>query len=166
MIILGKIVGTFGIKGEVKIYPLTNYKEMFLDFKSLLVNEGDGFKKINIIKARIKKNTVITLLEDIVSIEQAQELIGKEIFIEENELPELDENEEYVYRLLGMKVYLENKEYLGSIIDVFDNGAHNIYVIQDQNGKEIMIPVLVETIITRDFDEGMMVVKILPGLLD
>jgi len=166
MIILGKIVGTFGIKGEVKIYPMTNYKEMFLEFKYLLLAEGNDFKKIDIIKARIQKNTVIMSLKDITSINQAQEYIGKEIFISEDALPELDEEEEYVYKLLGMHVYTEDNKYLGLIIDVFDNGAHSIYVIQDNNKNEIMIPILVDTIVYRDFDEGKMVVKILPGLLD
>ncbi|MDD2370774.1 MAG: ribosome maturation factor RimM [Firmicutes bacterium] len=166
MIIIGKIVGTFGIKGELKIYPLTNNKEMFLDFKSLLLTDGAGFKKVNVVKSRIQKNTVIMLLESIVTVNQAQEFIGKEIFIEESELPDLEEEEAYVYELLGMKVYLENNDYLGKIIDVFDNGAHSIYVIEDDNKKEILIPVLKDTVITRNYDEGNMVVKILPGLLD
>ncbi len=166
MIKLGKIVGTFGIKGELKIYPLTNYKEMFLEFEYLLISTGKDLMKVNVVKARIQKNTIIILLEGINSINQAQDFIGKDILIEESLLPELDETEEYVYKLLGMKVYLENNELLGSISDVFDNGAHGIYEIKDENGREIMIPVLDDTIISRDFDEGKMVVKLLPGLLD
>lgn len=166
MITLGKIVGTFGIKGELKIYPLTNYKEMFLEFEYLLLSTGKDLIKVNIVKARIQKNTIIVLLEGIDSINQAQDFIGKDILIDESLLPELDETEEYVYKLLGMKVYLENNELLGSISDVFNNGAHGIYEIKDENGKEILIPVLEDTIISRDFDEGIMVVKLLPGLLD
>lgn len=166
MIILGKIVGTFGIKGELKIYPLTNYKEMFLEFQYLLIATGKDLMKVNVVKARIQKNTIIVLLEGIDSINRAQDFIGKDILIEESLLPELDETEEYVYKLLGMKVYLENNELLGSISDVFDNGAHGIYEIKNEAGKEILIPILEDTIIKRDFDEGIMVVKLLPGLLD
>ena len=166
MINLGKIVGTFGIKGELKIYPLTNYKEMFLDFEYLLLSNGKDLQKVNVEKARIHKNTVIVLFEGITSINQAQDFIGKEIYIEESLMPELDETEEYVFKLLGMKVYLENDEILGSITDVFDNGAHSIYEITDDKGKEILIPVIDDTIISRDFNEGKMVVKLLPGLLD
>jgi 16S rRNA processing protein RimM len=166
MIKLGKIVGTFGIKGELKIYPLTNYKEMFLEFEYLFVAAEKDLLRVEVVKARIQKNTVIVLLEGINSINQAQDFIGRDILIEESSLPELDETEEYVYKLLGMKVYLENNELLGSISDVFDNGAHGIYEIKDENGKEILIPVLDDTIISRDFEEGKMVVKLLPGLLD
>lgn len=166
MIILGKIVGTFGIKGELKIYPLTNYKEMFLEFEYLLISAGKDVIKVNVVKARIQKNTIIILLEGINSINQAQDFIGKDILIEEYLLPKLDETEEYVYKLLGMKVYLENNVLLGSISDVFDNGAHGIYEIKDDRGKEILIPVLEDTIISRNFLEGVMVVKLLPGLLD
>lgn len=166
MIKLGKIVGTFGIKGELKIYPLTNYKEMFLDFEYLFLENDKDLLKVDIVKARIQKNTIIILLEGINSINQAQDFIGKDILVEESLLPELDETEEYVYKLLGMEVYLENNEFLGSISDVFDNGAHGIYEIKDEHGKEILIPVLEDTIISRDFDEGKMVVKLLPGLLD
>lgn len=166
MIKLGKIVGTFGIKGELKIYPLTNFKEMFLDFDYLFLATEKDLLKVDVVKARIQKNTVIILFDGIDSINQAQDFIGRDILIEESSLPELDETEEYVYKLLGMKVYLENNELLGSISDVFDNGAHGIYEIKDENGKEILIPVLDETIISRDFDEGKMVVRLLPGLLD
>ena len=166
MITLGKIVGTFGIKGELKIYPLTNYKEMFLEFQYLLIATGKDLMKVNVVKARIQKNTIIVLLEGIDSINQAQDFIGKDILIEESLLPKLDETEEYVYKLLGMKVYLENNELLGSISDVFDNGAHGIYEIKNEAGKEILIPILKDTVIKRDFDEGIMVVKLLPGLLD
>lgn len=166
MIKLGKIVGTFGIKGELKIYPLTNYKEMFLDFEYLYVANDKDLVKVDVVKARIQKNTIIILLNGINSINQAQDYIGKDILIEESLLPELDEAEEYVYKLLGMKVYLENNEFIGSITDVFDNGAHGIYEIKDDYGKEILIPVLEDTVIKRDFDEGKMVVKLLPGLLD
>lgn len=166
MIKLGKIIGTFGIKGELKIYPLTNYKEMFLDFEYFFIaNEKDPLK-VDIVKARIQKNTIIVLLEGINSINQAQEYIGKDIFIEESTLPKLDESEEYVYKLLGMKVYLENNDLIGSISNVFDNGAHGIYEIKDDSGKEILIPVLDDTIVSRDFEEGNMVVRLLPGLLD
>lgn len=166
MIILGKIVGTFGIKGELKIYPLTNYKEMFLEFQYLLIATDKDLIKVNVVKARIQKNTIIVLLEGINSINQAQDFIGKDILIEESLLPKLDETEEYVYKLLGMKVYLENNELLGSISDVFDNGAHGIYEIKNEAGKELLIPILEDTVIKRDFDEGIMVVKLLPGLLD
>lgn len=166
MIKLGKIVGTFGIKGELKIYPLTNFKEMFLDFDYLFLATEKDLLKVDVVKARIQKNTVIILFDGIDSINQAQDFIGRDILIEESSLPELDETEEYVYKLLGMKVYLENNELLGSISDVFDNGAHGIYEIKDENGKEILIPVLDDTIISRDFDEGKMVVRLLPGLLD
>jgi 16S rRNA processing protein RimM len=166
MIKLGKIVGTFGIKGELKIYPLTNYKEMFLEFEYLFLSTDKDLLRVNVVKARIQKNTIIILLEGIDSINQAQDFIGKDVLIEESLLPELDETEEYVYKLLGMKVYLENNELLGSISDVFDNGAHGIYEIKNEDGKEILIPVLEDTIISRDFEEGIMVVKLLPGLLD
>lgn len=166
MIKLGKIVGTFGIKGELKIYPLTNFKEMFLDFDYLFLATEKDLLKVDVVKARIQKNTVIILFDGIDSINQAQDFIGRDILIEESSLPELDETEEYVYKLLGMKVYLENNELLGSISDVFDNGAHGIYEIKDENGKEILIPVLDDTIISRNFDEGKMVVRLLPGLLD
>ena len=166
MIKLGKIIGTFGIKGELKIYPLTNYKEMFLDFKQIYVSKDDAVIKVNLKKARIQKNTVIVLFEGIDSINQAQDYIGRDIMVNETDLPELEESEEYVYRLLGMKVYLEDNEYIGSISDVFYNGAHDVYEIKNGNGKEILIPVLADTIISRDFEEGKMVVRLLPGLLD
>lgn len=86
--------------------------------------------------------------------------------MEEELMPELDDGEEYVFRIIGLKVFLEDDSFIGTVVDVFNNGAHSVYELKDENGKEFMIPVLDDTVVSRDFDEGKMTVRLLPGLLD
>lgn len=166
MIKIGKIVGTFGIKGELKIYPMTNHEEMFLEFDHLILESKKEFRKYELKHARFHKNTVLVILDDIDSINEAEKLIGSEVYMEEELMPELDDGEEYVFRIIGLKVFLEDDSFIGTVVDVFNNGAHSVYELKDENGKEFMIPVLDDTVVSRDFDEGKMTVRLLPGLLD
>ena len=165
MIQIGKIVAPFGIKGEVKIYPLTNYKEMFLDFDHVIMKGRTGELKLEIQKSRIHKNTIVAAFEGIDSIEKAETYVNSELYVEEDQLPELEEDEQYLYQILEMEVYNTEGEYLGMITDVFENGAHSVYVVKDGD-SEILLPGIPSVILEKDMEQKRMVVNILPGLLD
>lgn len=165
MIQIGKIVAPFGIKGEVKIYPLTNYKEMFLDFDYVILKGRTGELKLEIQKSRIHKNTIVAAFEGIDSIEDAEKYINSELYVEEDQLPELEEDEQYLYQIQDMEVYDKEGEYLGIITDVFENGAHSVYVVKDGE-SEILLPGIPSVVLEKDLKQKRMIVNILPGLLD
>lgn len=165
MIKIGKIIGFFGIKGELKIYPYTNDIDMFLKFKELYVDDKKKFSKIKITGIRRHKNIVLMMVDDIINIENALPLLEKNLYVKESSLPSLKE-ESYVYQLLSSKVYDESGYCLGVIKDVFFAGAHDIYSIVNDKGKEILIPVIPGVIVNRDLENKKIIVKILPGLLD
>ena len=165
MIQIGKIVAPFGIKGEVKIYPMTNLKEMFLDFDHVIIKGKTQDLKMEIQKSRIHKNTIVATFEGIDSIEDAEKYINSELYVEEDQLPELEEDEQYLYQIQDMEVYDKEGEYLGIITDVFENGAHSVYVVKDGE-SEILLPGIPSVVLEKDLKQKRMIVNILPGLLD
>lgn len=165
LIQIGKIVATFGIRGEVKIYPMTNYKEMFLDFDTVLAKGKEGHTRLTVLKSRIQKNTVIASIREIPTIEAAEGYIGTDLYVEEAQLPELEDDEQYLYQILDMQVYDTKGDYLGVIADVFENGAHSVYVVRDGD-KEILLPGIPGVILEKDLEVKRMLVEIPPGLLD
>lgn len=166
MIKIGKIVGSFGIKGELKVYPYTNDIDMLLKFKELYIDNKEEFSKIKIAGSRKHKNIILIMVEGIRNIEDSLTLLEKNIYIEESSLPSLEEGESYVYQLLSSKVYDEEGNYLGVVEDVFSAGAHDIYSVISAEGKEILIPVIPGVIVSKDMENKKIVVRILPGLLD
>lgn len=165
MIKIGKIVGAFGIKGEVKIYPMTNYFEMFFDFDEMYIESKNGFSPLHLTKSRIHKNTIVAVFTEIPSMDDVSPYLQKDIFVKEEQLPALEEGEHYLFQLLGMDVFTTEGEFLGRIEDVFDSGAHSVYVVKNGE-REIMIPGIPSVIIEKDYPGRKMVVKLLPGLLD
>lgn len=166
MIKIGKIVGSFGIKGELKVYPYTNDIDMFLKFKELYIDNKEEFSEIKIAGSRKHKNIILIMVEGIGNIEDSLPLLEKNIYIEESSLPSLEEGESYVYQLLSSQVYDEAGNYLGAIEDVFSVGAHDIYSVINDEGEEILIPVIPGVILSKDMENKKIVVKILLGLLD
>ena len=166
MIKIGKIVGSFGIKGELKLFPYTNDLEMFFNFDELYYLSKSGeYSKLVINNIRQHKNMFLLTVEGITTIEEGQYLIEKDIFIEESSLPKLNPEESYVFQLLDCQVYSAEGEYLGLIKDVFSNGAHDIYVVEHE-GQEVLIPIIPEVLISKDIINKIVTLKVLPGLLD
>lgn len=165
MIKIGTIVGSFGIKGEIKIYPLTNMTEIFLDLKELRLGGEADAKRIHLSDSRIHKNLIVARVQEIQTIEDAGPFLNRDLYIDEDQMPPLAEGESYVYELLGLEVHSDEGTFLGIVEDVFESGAHSVYVVSD-NGKEILLPAIPEVILQKDLKERKLVVHILPGLLD
>lgn len=151
---VGKYINTFGIKGEIKIYP---YVEYFQDLNYIIINNEE--KKIKNI--RFKKNIAIVKLEGIDDINQIEQFKGCIVTINEDDIPEPPEGEYYLQDLIGMEVYTDEGKLLGKIDDAFNTGANDIY----QVGK-ILLPAIDDVVKEIDFENNKITVHIINGLLD
>lgn len=151
---VGKFVNTFGLKGEIKVYPFVDYLEE-LDY-IILNNE-----KMEIEKLRFKKNIAIIKLKGIDDINKIEQFKGDIITINEEDIPELPEGEYYKEDLIGLDVYTDEGKLLGKLDDVFNTGANDIY----QVGK-ILLPVIPDVVKEIDMNNNRITVHIIKGLLD
>ena len=158
----GKIVTTHGIRGEVKIMPYTDSPELLCEFERLFISKNHN--EIFIEKSRVFKNMVIAKIEGVNTVEEAEKLRNKMLFMHRDDL-ELDENTYFIQDLIGMEVKdADNGFIYGKITDVLQNGANDVYVIKGD--REYLVPAIPDVVISTDIDENIMIIRPLEGLFD
>ncbi len=138
-IVIGKIVAPHGVRGDIRIMPLTEKPEQFLDLKYLLLADG---RKLTIKHARFHKRMVLVTTAEITSMNEAELLRDQEIMIKAEDLPKLEEGQFYVADLIGLPVYDETGVQIGTFKDSLSTGSNDVYVIAVPNAKDILVPAL------------------------
>lgn len=150
---LGIIVNTFGLKGELKIYPYVDY---ILKVKKVYINNN----LMEIERARIQKNIYVIKLKGIDTIEEAEKLKNSTLLMDRKDAPDLPKGTYYVSDLIGFDVYTDEGKLLGKLDDVFQTGANDVY----QVGK-ILIPVINDVVKQIDTENKKIIVHLLKGLI-
>ena len=162
---IGQIVNTNGLKGVVKVNPFTDDISKFEELKYIYIQLKSELKIVKIEQVRYNKNQVLLKLEGIDSIEEAEKYRNFYLKIEKKSQEELGEDTYYIVDLIGINVYSENDEYLGTIEDVFPTGSNDVYVVKDNLGKQILVPAIAEVVKEVELKNKKMVIKIIPGLI-
>ncbi len=161
---IGKIVSVHGLKGDVKVEPWCNEPEFICEFDRLY--SKDGKKKYEIERCRIQKNTAIMKIKGIDSVEEGQAMRNKLLFMDRNDV-ELEDGFYFFQDLIGLEVLnADSKEAYGSITDVLQTGANDVYEIKSADSKEYYIPAIPDVIDSIDLEGGKMLIRPLEGLFD
>ncbi|QHI73205.1 ribosome maturation factor RimM [Aminipila terrae] len=159
---IGQIVNAVALKGEVKIYNYSDYKERFEELECIYVED----KKINIEKVRYMKEMVILKLEGINDRNAAEALKGRAVYIGENQLRVLPEGTYYIRDIIGMEVRDQDDNRIGKLKDVIQNSAQDLYEIELENKKTTLIPAVEEFILDINIEQKYIKVKLIEGILD
>ena len=165
---IGTITSPHGVRGDVKVYPTTDDPERFLDLDRVILrkNGSETNREIRQIShVRFMKNMVILHLEGIQDRNTAELYRQWELFVSRENAVPLQENEYYIADLVGMKVYQE-EEFLGTLREVMQTGANDVYAVESPKWGEVLIPAIKACIMKVDPAEGRMDVHLLPGLID
>lgn len=160
----GKIVGTHGIKGEVRIEPWCDSPEFLCAFKKLYLDEnGQTFIEV---KSRPHKNITLAKIKGVDTIEAAEKFRGKIVYINREDIT-LDEGVNFVQDLIGLEVRdAENGTVYGKITDVLRTGANDVYEITDSNNKKYLAPVIDEVVEDINVDSGFVLIHPMKGIFD
>ena len=140
-----KIVAAHGIRGEVRCQYFCDSAEFLCEFEELYLDKN-GEKPIEITRAYPHKNVVIMKIDGVDSIEDAQKLIGKTLYMNRDDV-ELDEGVYYIQDIIGLVVKdIDSGEVYGKISEVYQNGATDVYSIKKENGAELMFPYIDEVL--------------------
>lgn len=157
----GKITSTHGIKGEMKIYPYTDDVDNILKLKKVYLNSNEYV----VSSIKFHKNMFIAKLKGIDTIEQAEKfrncIIQREL--DENEV--LEEDTYYIKDLVNSTVFLEDGTMFGKLIDVFQTGANDVYVIKTTNKQEVLIPAIKDVVKDIDIKTKKIVIELMEGLI-
>ncbi len=150
---VGEMVNTFGIKGEIKVYPYVDYLDQIK--KIYIKNE-----EFTVSKMRYQKNVAIMKLKGIDDINLIEKYKGSTVYIDEADLPELPEGKYYIKDLIGMDVITDEGKVLGKLDDVFNTGANDIYQV-----GEILLPGTDEVLKKIDIENRQIIVHLIKGLI-
>ncbi|HHW56526.1 MAG TPA: 16S rRNA processing protein RimM [Clostridia bacterium] len=161
---VGKVTSAHGIKGEVKVYPLTNVPERFYDLEYVWIfDEEQGPRKYDIEYVKIISRGVCVKLEGIDTRDEAEKLKGTFLKVDAQNALKLEEGEYFISDIIGMKVYKEDGVFLGTLVEVLQTGANDVYVIKTEE-RDMLIPAIKDVVKKVDVDNKVMVVHLLEGL--
>lgn len=146
-IIIGKIVAPHGVRGDIRILPMTETPELFLDLKYLLV---EGGQRLTVQYARFHKNMVLVSSKEITNMDEAEKLRNKNVLINRADLPPLPDGKFYVSDLVGFRCMDKLGKEIGVFKDTMQTGSVDVFVITDKQGKEILVPAVKDNILQID----------------
>jgi len=162
---IGQIISTHGIKGEVKIYPLTDDVKRFKKLKQVWMESPDGYRAQKVESVKFVKDFPIIKLENINTMNDAEKLRNKYIYVDRENAVKLPKDTYFIADLIGMQVFTEEEKLLGTLTDVFSTGANDVYEITPPEGKSFLIPAIGDVILDVDIEGRRMKVKLLEGLI-
>lgn len=165
MLQVGVISTTHGIKGEVKIFPTTDNPERFKELKSVFLETKQGMKTLEITGVKFFKKFVILKFKEFDNINDVEKYKGCALFVARENAVKLEKDEYFIVDLIGLKVRDEEKNLTGTLIDVIETGANDVYVVELEDGREVLLPAIKQCILSVDIEKQLILVDIMDGLL-
>ena len=169
---IGVITRTHGVRGEVKVFPTTDYPERFEEVSEVIIKTKKGDIKTGIESVKYFKNLAIVKFSVFSRPEDIQGLQGSDIMISRDQAQPLEEGEYYIADLIGCEVFASDDseshpgEKLGTVKDVLQTGANDVYVVESPGRKEILLPVIADCVKDVNVEDGVIIVNVLNGLID
>lgn len=159
----GKIVGTHGVRGELRVQPWCDSPQQLAALKTLYFDKGARAVKV---QSRPHKNIVLVKMEGVDTVGEAAALRDKVLYLHRDDL-KLEEGRYFIQDLIGLRVTDADtgKDY-GTLTDVSSTGANDVYHMRTGGGTEILIPVIPQVVVGVDIDGGVVRIRPMPGLFD
>ncbi|MDD6035243.1 MAG: ribosome maturation factor RimM [Lachnospiraceae bacterium] len=166
MLRVGVITTTHGVKGEVKVYPTTDEPARFKRLKKAYLDLGRELLPVTIEGVKFFKQMVILKFKEIDDCDKAALYRNKDILIDREDAMPLAENEFYICDLIGLSVVTDEGNTLGTLSEVLQTGANDVFEVTLPNKETVLIPYIEDCVKEISLEEGKVTVHILPGLLD
>jgi len=165
LIEIGRIVRSHGLEGRVKVLSYLETPEVLHDLSELFVGRRiSEARPLPFAAVQVGKDSFILKLEGIADRDAAEGLRGFSVWIPPEKMRKLPDGEYYWRDIIGLQVVTEENEILGRIEAVFPTGSNDVYVCRD-GGREILLPAIGDVIRSVDREQGVMVVRLMKGLL-
>lgn len=166
LVAIGRVSGTYGYAGWLKVIPLTDFPERFYKLDKVILNQGGRLPIFPIDGVKAYKNYYLFKFEGIDVVETAREFQNALLQIEECDLYPLPEGYFYHFQLQGLSVYDAEKGFLGELKDVIETAANDVYIVDSPRYGEILIPAIKEVVQAIKLEEMRLEIKLLPGMIE
>lgn len=163
---VGVISSTHGVRGEVKVFPTTDDVTRFKKLKEVILVTEKTEKILKITSVKFFKQFAIVKFEGIDTLNDVEVYKGASLFVDRKNAVKLQKDEYFIADLIDLEVVDEQENKLGTLVDVMQTGANDVYIVKNDDGKELLFPAIKECILDIDFKAKKMTVHVMDGLLD
>ena len=162
---VGVISSTHGIRGEVKVFPTTDDVKRFKKLKNVILDTGKEHLTLEVEGVKFFKQFVILKFKGIDNINDIEKYKGKDLLVDRANAVKLRKDEYFVVDLIGLEVFTEDGEKFGTMKDVLETGANDVYIIDSLNHGEVLIPAIKQCVLDIDIEANKMVIHLMKGLV-
>lgn len=166
MLRVGVVSSTHGIKGEVKVFPTTDDMNRFKRLKEVILDNGKEKRELEVEGVKFFKQFAILKFKGIDKIEDVEKFKHCDLWVTRKNADRLRHNEYYIADLIGMSILDEQGSPIGTLKEVLETGANDVYEITLEDGRELLLPAIKECILEVNVEENFMKIHILDGLLE
>jgi 16S rRNA processing protein RimM len=159
---VGRLRRPFGLRGEIFMEVLTDFPERLKPGSRVFV--GPHHAPIHIRSCRWHRNRLLIAFDGYAKREEIAELRNQNVTVLTSERPELPEGEFYHHQIIGLRVVTQDGEALGSVAEILETGANDVYIVRNQTGEEILLPAIDSVIVNVDLEGNEILVDLIPGL--
>ncbi|CCX75282.1 ribosome maturation factor RimM [Dorea sp. CAG:105] len=165
MLQVGVITQTHGVRGEVKVFPTTDDVNRFKKLKQVILDTGKETMPLEIQSVKFFKQFVILKFKGIDNINDIEKYKRCSLYVTREHAVALEEDEYFIADMIGMEVCTEDGNIFGTLKDVIETGANDVYVIENAEHGEVLVPAIKECIRSVDIEKGQMMIHLMNGLI-
>ena len=165
MLQVGVITQTHGVRGEVKVFPTTDDVNRFKKLKQVILDTGKETMSLEIQSVKFFKQFVILKFKGIDNINDIEKYKRCSLYVTREHAVPLEEDEYFIADMIGMEVCTEDGNIFGTLKDVIETGANDVYVIESAEHGEVLVPAIKECIRSGDIEKGQMMIHLMDGLI-
>ncbi len=162
---VGVISSTHGVRGEVKVYPTTDDVKRFKKLKEVILDTGREKKTLEIESVKFFKQFAILKFKGIDNINDIEKYKGKSLFVDREHAVRLRKDEYFIADMIGMQVVTDDGEDFGTLKEVIETGANDVYIIDTKEHGEVLIPAIKQCILNVNVEQGVMQIHLMEGLV-
>ena len=160
---VGVISSTHGIAGEVKVFPTTDDVKRFKKLKEVILDTGKERMTLHICQVKFFKQMVILKFKEFQNINEVERFRGKSLYVTRENAVKLQKDEYFIADMIGMRVVSTEGEELGTLTDVLQTGANDVYVVEQNGASQLLLPAIKDCIRDINMEQMVMTVYLMPG---
>lgn len=162
---VGIISSTHGVRGEVKVFPTTDDVRRFKKLKQVILDTGREQLPLEIESVKFFKQFAILKFKGIDSINDIEKYKGRSLLVDREHAVKLKKDEYFIADMIGISVYTEDGAPFGTLKDVMETGANDVYIIDSPAHGEVLIPAIKQCVLDVDIEQKKMTIHLMEGLV-
>lgn len=162
---VGIISSTHGVRGEVKVFPTTDDVRRFKKLKQVILDTGREQLPLEIESVKFFKQFAILKFKGIDNINDIEKYKGRSLLVDREHAVKLKKDEYFIADMIGISVYTEDGALFGTLKDVMETGANDVYIIDSPAHGEVLIPAIKQCVLEVDIEQKKMTIHLMEGLV-